>query len=119
QLAETVLVAFGERDALVQAEEVEGAVLGAVLDDEDDVIEAVDHVVGQPVELLDDERLERVGVERELAHGVGSPLDRCGASPYPSPRPSSAVPGPVARSRRPSRSSMASSSPACVQPSQW
>ena len=62
ELAHAVAVAFGERQAVVQSEQVERAVFRAVLDHEDDVVEPLDHVVRQLVEFLDYERLELVRV---------------------------------------------------------
>ena len=59
QLALAVAVALGQREAVVQPEQVETAVLRAVLHDEDDVVEAVDHVVGQQIQLVDHQGLER------------------------------------------------------------
>ena len=60
----------GECEALVDAEQV-AAVLRFVLDDEDDVVEPLDHLVGQSVELLDDERLEGFGGHVHAAVGRG------------------------------------------------
>ena len=62
KLADAVAVALGQRPAVVQPEQVEAAVLGAVLDDEDDVVEPVDHVVGKLIELVDHELLEGRGI---------------------------------------------------------
>lgn len=62
ELAHAVAVAFCERQAVVQPEQVERAVFRAVLDHEDDVVESLDHVVRQLVEFLDYERLELVRV---------------------------------------------------------
>ena len=62
-LAEPVAVALGEGPAVVEPEEIERPVFGAVFDDEHDVVETVDHVIGQLVELVDDDRLERFGIE--------------------------------------------------------
>src|SRR5690606_16751170 len=42
QLAEAVAVALGEGDPLVEPEQL-AAVLGAVLDDEDEILQSVDH----------------------------------------------------------------------------
>jgi len=58
QLAGPVLGSFCEGEAVVQTQKIETAVLGAILDDEDHVVEPVDHLVGQPVELVDHELLE-------------------------------------------------------------
>lgn len=58
KLARSVLSALSERQPVVEAEEVEASVLGSVLDDEDDVLEAVDHLIGQTIELVDDEFFE-------------------------------------------------------------
>ena len=55
QLPAAVAPALREGPAVVEAEQVEAAVFGAVLDDEDDVVETLDHVVGQLIQLLDDE----------------------------------------------------------------
>ena len=53
---------IGDSIAPAETEEVEAAVLGPVLHDEDDVVETVDHVVGQPVQLVGHESLERLGI---------------------------------------------------------
>ena len=45
-------------EPVVQAEEVECAVLRAILDDEHHVVETVDHLVGKLVELVDHEGFE-------------------------------------------------------------
>ena len=48
--------------AVVEPEQVEAAVLGPILDDEHDIVESVDHVVGKLIELVDDELLEGRGI---------------------------------------------------------
>src|SRR5690606_24206137 len=72
QLPEAVVAALGERDPLIDPEQVERAVVGTVLDDEDQVLETVDHLVREQVELLDDERLEGVRVEVDPGHRADS-----------------------------------------------
>lgn len=67
QLTEPVLAALGRGDAVVHAEQVR-AVLGFVLDDEDDVVEPVDHLVRQQVEFVGHQLLEVLG--RHLHHEV-------------------------------------------------
>ena len=62
QLARAVAIALGEGEAVVEPEQIEAAVLRAVLDDEDDVVESVDHVVGEQIELVDHESLESRGI---------------------------------------------------------
>lgn len=70
-LAEAVLVPFGEGDAVVESERVECAVFGAILNNKNDVVEPVDHVVGQAIEFIDDETLE-FGVIK-LQHSLSMP----------------------------------------------
>ncbi|MBG9885317.1 hypothetical protein ABE10_01685, partial [Bacillus toyonensis] len=67
KLAHAVVPSFRDRETVVEAQEIEAAVFRAVLDDEDDVVEPVDHVVGKTVELVDDELLEVLG--RHLQRG--------------------------------------------------
>ena len=57
-----VSIAFGQRPAVIEAEQIQAAVLRAILDDEHHVVETVDHVVGETVEFIDDECLESRGV---------------------------------------------------------
>ena len=59
---DAVAVAFGQRPAVVEAEQIEAAVFRAVLDDEDHVVEPLDHVVGKLIELVDHESLESRGI---------------------------------------------------------
>jgi hypothetical protein len=62
-LAEPVLASLRERHPVIQTEQIERTVFWPVFDDEDDVVEAVDHVVGQQIELRHDESLEFFGVD--------------------------------------------------------
>ncbi|CAI7661099.1 unnamed protein product [Penicillium discolor] len=62
QLTHPVLRALRQREAVVQAEQIEAAVLGTILHDEDDVLELLDHLVWQLVEFVDHEGLEGRGV---------------------------------------------------------
>src|SRR5690606_28361059 len=58
QLAHAVSTAFGQSKSVVQTEQIQTAVLGAILDDEHDVVETVHHVIGQSIEFVDDELFE-------------------------------------------------------------
>ena len=58
EFAVTVLSAFGESDAVVQAEKGEAAVLWTCFSDKYDVVEPIDHLVGEQVELFDNQHLE-------------------------------------------------------------
>ena len=62
QLPGAVTVALCQRQTVVETEQVEGTVLGPVLDDEDDVVESDEHALGQQIEFVGDESFERVGV---------------------------------------------------------
>jgi len=61
QLAESVLTALSNRDAVVEAKHIERAILRAVLGYKDEVLEALDHLVREEVEFIDDESLEVLG----------------------------------------------------------
>jgi hypothetical protein len=74
QLADAVPVALGESDSVVQTEQIEAAVVGAVFDHEYDVVEAVDHVVGEPVELVGDEFFK--GRSIPIVHGHQTSVTR-------------------------------------------
>ena len=72
QLAEAVVAALGEGDAVVQPEQVERAVLRPVFRDEHDVVEPVEHLVGQQVELVDHEPLEGFRIHLIRPHSMHS-----------------------------------------------
>lgn len=76
-----IAAAFGEGETVVETEKVEGAVFGAVLHDEDDILQVRDHLVGEPIQFVDDHCLESLGVDIQRgdnevdAHGdTGSEL---------------------------------------------
>src|SRR5690606_26851865 len=102
QLAHAVAVTLGQREAVVQAEQIEAAVLWAVFDDEDHVLEPVDPVVGQEVELLDHERLEGGGIHVNHAWGEERDLNPRPPGPHPGALPTELYPpcGPPARATR-------------------
>src|SRR5690606_4684675 len=85
ELTHAVLRALSQRETVIQAQEVETAVFGAVLDHEHDVVESVDHVIGQTIELVDHQRFEvsSIHFHRYQPIAVGRPDGQCRSTSRP------------------------------------